>query len=211
MSVSSGLLPEGLNLTRRESMRLTVALLTGLLVLAPTAARAEEKKGDKKVAPALNFKMKDIDGKDVDLSKYQGKVVMIVNVASECGLTPQYKQLQALHDKYSKDGLVIVGVPANEFGEQEPGSNEEIKQFCSTKYKVKFDMLGKVVVKGKDICPLYKFLTSKETNPKFAGEIDWNFTKFLIGKSGEVVSRFEPRTKPDAAEVIKAIEEEMKK
>jgi len=211
MSVSSGLLPEGLNLTRRESMRLTVSLLTGLLVLAPTAARAEEKKGDKKVAPALNFKMKDIDGKDVDLSKYQGKVVMIVNVASRCGYTPQYKQLQTLHEKYGKDGLVILGVPANEFKQQEPGSNEEIKEFCSTNYDVKFDMLGKVVVKGKGICPLYQYLTSKETNPKFAGDVGWNFTKFLISKNGEVIGRFEPKVKPDAPEVTKVIEEELKK
>ncbi len=192
-------------------MRLVVALLTGLLVLAPTAGQTEEKKGDKKVAPVLNFKMKDIDGKEVDLSRYQGKVVLFVNVASECGLTPQYKELQALHEKYGKGGLAIVGVPANEFGAQEPGSNEEIKKFCSTEYKVKFDMMGKVVVKGKGICPLYKFLTSKETNPKFAGDIQWNFTKFLIGKNGEVINRFEPRIKPDAAEVTKAIEEELKK
>ena len=192
-------------------MRLTVSLLTGLLVLAPTAARAEEKKGDKKVAPALNFKMKDIDGKDVDLSKYQGKVVMIVNVASRCGYTPQYKQLQTLHEKYGKDGLVILGVPANEFKQQEPGSNEEIKEFCSTNYDVKFDMLGKVVVKGKGICPLYQYLTSKETNPKFAGDVGWNFTKFLISKNGEVIGRFEPKVKPDAPEVTKVIEEELKK
>ncbi len=192
-------------------MRLIVALLTGLLVLTPSVGRTEEKKGDKKVGAVLNFKMKDIDGKEVDLSKYQGKVVMIVNVASQCGLTPQYKQLEALHQKYGKDGLIIVGVPANEFGGQEPGSNEEIKKFCSTKYQVKFDMLGKVVVKGEGICPLYKFLTSKETNSKFAGDISWNFTKFLIGKNGEVVSRFEPRVKPDAPQVLKAIEEELKK
>jgi glutathione peroxidase len=134
-----------------------------------------------------------------------------VNVASECGLTPQYKELQTLHEKYAKEGLAIVGVPANEFGSQEPGSNAEIAKFCSTNYNVKFDMLGKVVVKGKGICPLYKFLTSKDTDPKFAGPIAWNFTKFLVGKNGEVVNRFEPKTKPDAPEVISAIEAELKK
>jgi glutathione peroxidase len=163
------------------------------------------------VPPALNFTMKNIDGKDVNLSKYQGKVVLFVNVASQCGLTPQYKQLEALHEKYGKDGLCIIGVPANEFGKQEPGTNEEIKEFCSNKYNVKFDMLSKAVVKGEGICPLYKFLTSKDTNPKFAGDIGWNFTKFLIGKNGEVIGRFEPRTKPDAPEVIQAIETELKK
>lgn len=193
-------------------MRLFAALLTGFLVLTLSTGWAQEKKGDKQVVPpVLNFTMKDIDGKDVNLSKYQGKVVLFVNVASRCGLTPQYTQLQELHDKYGKSGLCIVGVPANEFGKQEPGSNEQIKEFCSANYHVKFDMLSKAVVKGAGICPLYKFLTSKETDPKFAGDIQWNFTKFLIGKNGEVVSRFEPRTKPDDPEVIKAIEVELKK
>src|SRR6202035_5785599 len=106
-------------------------------------------------------------------------VVLFVNVASQCGYTPQYKGLEALHEKYAKDGLVIVGVPANEFGAQEPGSDEEIAKFCSAKYNVKFDMLSKVAVKGKDICPLYQYLTSKDTDPKFAGDIKWNFTKFV--------------------------------
>jgi glutathione peroxidase len=155
--------------------------------------------------------MKTLDGKDVDLSKYQGKVVMFVNVASECGLTPQYKGLQALHDKYGKDGLAIIGVPANEFGSQEPGTNEQISKFCASNYGVKFDMLAKVVVKGKDICPLYQHLTSKDTDPKFAGDIQWNFTKFVVNRKGEIIARFEPRTEPDAAEVIKVIEEELKR
>jgi len=192
-------------------MRHGVYLLAGLLLAAPAFAPAEEKKGDKKVAPALNFKMKGIDGKDVELSKYQGKVVLFVNVASHCGYTKQYKALQELHDKYGKDGLAIIGVPANEFGAQEPGSDEEISQFCSSKYGVKFDMLSKVVVKGQGICPLYQFLTSKESDPKFAGEIKWNFTKFLIGKNGEIVSRFEPAVKPESPRMTSAIEAELKK
>ncbi len=176
------------------------------------AALQAEEKGEKKVVPAvLNFKMKTLDGKDADLSKYQGKVVLFVNVASQCGLTPQYKTLQELHDKYAKDGLVIIGVPANEFGKQEPGSDADIAKFCETNYNVKFDMMSKVVVKGDGICPLYKFLTSKETDPKFAGEIQWNFTKFLVSKNGEVVGRFEPKTVPNDPEVIKAIEAELKK
>lgn len=158
----------------------------------------------------LEFKLKDIDGKDVDLSMYKGKVVLMVNVASKCGLTPQYEQLQALHDKYAGKGLAVLGFPANNFGGQEPGTNEEIKRFCTSKYAVKFDMFAKVSVKGQDKCDLYKFLTSKKENGKFGGEIKWNFTKFLIGRDGKVVKRFEPRTKPDAKEVAAAIEKALK-
>jgi glutathione peroxidase len=153
-------------------MRKSLGLLTALLLLAPVSVRADDKvKGEKKVPPVLNFTLKSIDGKDVNLSQYQGKVVLFVNVASKCGLTPQYKDLQGLHDKYAKEGLVIIGVPANEFGAQEPGTNEEIAKFCETNYSVKFPMMAKVVVKGKGISPLYQHLTSKDTNPKFAGEI----------------------------------------
>src|SRR5207248_2096989 len=137
-------------------MRNLLCGLTCLLLTATVVTAAE--KGDPKVPAVLNFKMKTLEGKDADLSKYQGKVVVFVNVASFCGYTKQYTQLQALHEKYGKDGLVILGVPANEFGAQEPGSDEEIAKFCSSKYNVKFDMLSKVVVKGKDICPLYKHL-----------------------------------------------------
>jgi glutathione peroxidase len=190
-------------------MRSLLCGLASLVVLVPGVARAEAKK--EKDVSVLSYKMKTIDGKDVELSKYKGKVVLFVNVASKCGLTPQYKGLEALHEKYGKDGLAIVGVPANEFGSQEPGTNDEIAKFCSTKYNVKFDMLSKVVVKGDGICPLYKHLTSKESNPKFAGDIKWNFTKFLIGKDGQIVARFEPRVEPSAPEVTEAIEAELKK
>ncbi len=193
-------------------MRKTVLSLFGVAMLlgAGVCVRADEKK-DGKVPDVLNFKMKTLSGSDVDLSTYKGKVVMFVNVASKCGLTPQYKQLEQLHEKYAKDGLVIIGVPANEFGHQEPGTDVEISEFCTTKYGVKFPMLSKVVVKGDGIAPLYQFLTSKETDPQHAGEIQWNFTKFLISKDGKIVSRFEPRVKPDAPEVTKAIEAELKK
>jgi glutathione peroxidase len=183
-------------------------MMAGLLVVAPGLSRAEEG-AKKKVPPVLNFKMKSLDGKDVDLGQYQGKVVLIVNVASQCGYTPQYKGLEALYEKYGKDGLVVLGVPANEFGGQEPGSNEEIARFCSSKYGVTFPMLAKVVVKGNGICPLYKHLTAKETDPKFGGAIKWNFTKFLVGRDGAIVGRFEPKVKPD--EMTQAIETELKK
>jgi len=166
---------------------------------------------DKKVPPVLNVKMKDIAGKELDLSKYQGKVLLIVNVASRCGYTPQYKGLEQLHEKYAPDGLVVLGVPCNDFGKQEPGTEEEIVTFCKSKYDVKFDLTAKVTVKGDDKAPLYKFLTSKETNPKFGGDIKWNFTKFLIGRNGEIVARFEPAVKPESDEVVKAIEAELKK
>jgi glutathione peroxidase len=162
--------------------------------------------GAEKVGPALDFKMKNIKGDDVDLSKYQGKVVLMVNVASKCGLTPQYKELEGLHEKYADKGLAVLGFPANEFGKQEPGTDSEIADFCKQKFDVKFDMFSKVVVKGDGQCPLYKFLTSPETDPKYAGDIKWNFEKFLIGRDGNVIARFAPTVKPDAPEVIKAIE-----
>ncbi len=170
-------------------------------------ARADDK-GDKKV---LDFKVKSIDGKDVDLSQYKGKVILIVNVASKCGNTPQYENLEKVYEKYNKDGLVILGFPANDFGKQEPGTDDEISKFCKSKYSVTFDMFSKIAVKGDEAAPLYKFLTAKETNPKFAGPITWNFEKFLIARDGTVANRFTPKTSPEAPEVIKAIETELKK
>jgi glutathione peroxidase len=180
----------------------TVALLASMSVLA--AANKEEA-----VKGPLQFKMKDIDGKEVALSDYKGKVVLIVNVASKCGNTPQYKTLEALYEKNKDAGLVIIGVPANEFGKQEPGTDAEIKEFCTSKYNVTFPMMSKVVVKGDGIAPLYKFLTEKETNPNFAGPITWNFEKFLINRKGEVVKRFTPKTKPDSEDVMKAVKAEL--
>lgn len=180
--------------------------LTGLAL----PSRAEDK-GDKKVPAVLNFTLNDISGKPVPLSQYQGKVVLFVNVASRCGYTPQYKGLQALYEKFGKDGLVVVGVPANEFGKQEPGSDAEIAKFCSANYSVTFPMMSKVVVKGERITPLYKFLTAKETNPSFAGDISWNFEKFLIGRSGEVVGRYKSKVEPNSPEFVQAIEAEIAK
>jgi glutathione peroxidase len=188
--------------------RYAAALLIALGAAAMSAAADTEPA--KKAGPALAFKMKDIDGKEIDLAKFQGKVVMFVNVASKCGLTPQYKALQATYDKYKDKGLVIVGVPANEFGKQEPGTDTEIKEFCTSEYKVTFPMLSKVVVKGKGITPLYDYLTNK-TDKKLQGEIKWNFTKFIVGRDGEVKARFEPRTAPTDKAVTSAIEAALKK
>jgi len=154
-------------------------------------------------ASPLDFTVLDIEGREVPLARYRGQVVLIVNVASQCGLTPQYEQLQALHERYAERGLRILAFPANNFGGQEPGTNAEIKQFCTDRYRVRFDLFGKISVQGADRHPLYKFLTSPEQNGRFGGDIKWNFTKFLIGRDGRVVARI----KPDAAEVVAAIEQ----
>lgn len=157
-------------------------------------------------ASALDFTMKDIDGKDTPLSTYKGKVVLIVNVASKCGYTPQYAGLESLYKKYAGQGLVVLGFPANDFMKQEPGTDAEIKTFCSLKYNVTFPMFSKIVVKGKNKHPLYAFLTGKDTNPNFAGEISWNFAKFLLGRDGKVIARFDPGDTPESPKVLKAIE-----
>ena len=157
-------------------------------------------------ASIYDFTMKSIDGQPVSLKSYSGKVVLLVNVASRCGFTPQYAGLEALYEKYKDRGLVIVGVPANNFASQEPGTNEEIKKFCSTKYNVSFPMMAKDSVLGDDETPLYKFLTDKSVNPKVGGDIKWNFTKFLFDRKGNPVARFEPAVTPDSSEVQAAIE-----
>lgn len=167
---------------------------------------------DKPVNAPLEHKLTDIDGKEFDLSKLKGKVVLIVNVASECGYTPQYKGLQELYEKYEKDGFVVIGIPSNEFGRQEPGSDKEIKEFCSTKYKVTFPMMSKSVIKGDQQIPLYKSLLEATRNDK--GEIQqvgWNFEKFLIGRDGRVVGRFKSGVEPTSDVLIKAIKAELDK
>jgi glutathione peroxidase len=154
----------------------------------------------------LAFKVKDIDGNDYDLSQLKGKVVMFVNVASKCGFTPQYKALEQIYEKYKDQGFVIVGFPANNFKSQEPGTNAEIKEFCTSKYGVTFPMMSKISVKGDDIHPLYKFLTDEQTAGDFKGDIGWNFTRFLIDRDGNVYARFGSKTKPDDQQLTDAIE-----
>jgi glutathione peroxidase len=151
------------------------------------------------------FTLNSIDGKPAPLPAYQGKVVLIVNVASRCGFTPQYAGLEALYEKYKDRGFVILGFPANNFGGQEPGTNEEIKTFCSTKYNVTFPMYAKISVKGDDKAPLYQFLTDTT-----GSEIQWNFTKFLVDKNGKVVARFESKVTPESPEVAGAIEKALR-
>ncbi len=157
------------------------------------------------------FSVADIDGKKVDLGQYKGKVLLIVNVASKCGFTPQYESLEAFYKKYKSKGLVILGFPANNFMSQEPGSNADIKQFCSRTYNVTFPMFSKVSVKGKDMAPLYKYLTQKKENGVLDSGVKWNFQKFLIGKDGKVVTSFSPPTTVENEDLIKAVEAELKK
>lgn len=190
-------------MTHRLAALLPPAL--GLLLAVPFAAAAAD--DAKKPTSVLSFNVKDIDGKDVDLNKYRGEVLLIVNTASFCGNTPQYKDMEALYEKYKSRGFEVLAFPANEFGRQEPKGNAEIKEFCTSNYKVTFPLFSKIVVKGEGIHPLYQYLTSPETDPKFAGPIGWNFAKFLVNRKGEVVARFAPGENPESEKVVKAIED----
>jgi len=186
----------------------TLAMIA--MTLFASVATSAEKAKKAKAPKSLNFKMKSLDGKPVHLGKYKGKVLMVVNVASECGLTPQYMQLQALHEKYNKKGLAILAFPCNQFGRQEPGTAKEIRTFCTENYGVKFDLFAKVDVNGKKACPLYKHLTGLDLKPKGKGNVSWNFEKFLIDRTGKVIARFEPRTSPDSREVMAYMETALK-
>ena len=188
-------------------LALTCALSTALF--AGVFVSAEEKKAD--VPPLLKHEMKTLTGKKVDLAKYKGKVLLVVNVASQCGATPQYKPLEVLHEKYNEKGLAVLGFPCNQFGKQEPGNDEEVADFCQKNYGVKFDMFSKVDVNGDKAADLFKQLTSKEAFAKDPSKVNWNFEKFLVNKKGEVVARFRNGVEPDDAEVVKAIEAELAK
>jgi len=192
-----------------------VFLAAGLLVIALAGAYAfgyfntsSAVDRDKKVNAnsIYDFEMLDIDGNKVGLDKYKGNVVLIVNTASKCGYTPQYEGLEKIYEKYKDSGFVILGFPANNFGGQEPGTNEEIKEFCTLRYKVSFPMFAKISVKGDDQHPLYTYLTSAETDPKFAGEITWNFNKFLIDRDGKIIARFATQDTPESEKVTGEIE-----
>ncbi len=190
-------------------MKLPLSVALAAAVAVAGGALAGDPKGGGKVSGPLDFKMTGIDGKEVDLGKYKGKVVLLVNVASECGYTPQYKGLQELYQTYGGEGLVVLGVPSNDFGKQEPGTNAQILEFCKSTYKVTFPLLEKVVVKGDKKVPLYQYLTSSETNPKYAGEIGWNFEKFLIDRQGRVVGRFKSGVEPTSGQLVTAIKKEL--
>ena len=179
----------------------TLIALASLSQAAPPAAKAG---APVKAIPLGDIPLKDIDGKDTSLKAFSGKVLLVVNVASRCGNTPQYSGLESIYEKYKEQGLVVLGFPCNDFGAQEPGTNAEVKEFCSTKYKVSFPMFDKLHVKGAEQHPLYAALTGK--TGAFPGDVKWNFGKFLIGKDGKPLERFEPGVKPEDPKVIKAIE-----
>jgi glutathione peroxidase len=181
-------------------MKFWQSLVLGMVCVAGTTSMAADS--------IHEFKVKNIEGKDVKLSEYKGKVLLVVNVASKCGATPQYEQLQALQDKYSEKGLVVVGVPCNQFGGQEPGTEKDIQKFCTDNYKVTFPMMSKIDVNGEKEAPLYKFLKAHAENKD---DVKWNFEKFVISKDGSVVGRFGTKTKPDAEEIVSVIESELKK
>lgn len=185
-------------------LKIFSALFLAVFIGLTTASTAFAQKS------VLDFKMTDIDGKEVKLKKYKGDVFLIVNTASKCGYTPQYEGLQAIYTKYQAQGFTILGFPANNFGGQEPGTEKEIKEFCESKYKVTFPMFAKISVKGEDQHPLYKFLTSKTTDPNFAGDISWNFNKFLVNRKGEIVARFSSKDTPESETVTQAIEKYLK-
>jgi glutathione peroxidase len=176
-------------------MKILILLAVGLIFQVITASAA---------GSIYDIPLKDINGKDTSLKPYQGKVMLVVNVASKCGFTPQYTALEALHQKYAAQGLVVCGFPCNQFGGQEPGTDAEIKEFCTSKYSVTFPMFDKLEVNGANRHPLYVALAGKDS--PFPGNIKWNFTKFLIGRDGKILNRFDSKVKPDSAEVTKAIE-----
>ncbi|MBC8102883.1 MAG: glutathione peroxidase [Cytophagales bacterium] len=189
----------------------SVALLAAAIASLATFIGADNTKAE--AAPAApstpksvhDFTVKTILGEPVKLNSYKGKVLLIVNTASLCGNTPQYASLETLHQKYKGQGLRVLAFPANNFGQQEPGSDQEIKEFCTTKYRTTFELFSKIEVKGPNQAPLYKYLTSKDTDPKFAGEVEWNFAKFLVGKDGKIINRFPAGTDPMTPEVEKTI------
>ena len=172
-----------------------ILLLTTLFLMEALAASA---------GSIHEIAVKDIDGKDTSLGAYKGKVLLIVNVASQCGYTPQYQGLETIYEKYKGKGFVVLGFPCNQFGKQEPGTNEEIKQFCSSKYNVTFPMFDKIDVNGEKRHPLYVALAGEQS--PYPGNIKWNFSKFLIGRDGKIIKRFDSKAAPESPEVIAAIE-----
>jgi glutathione peroxidase len=162
------------------------------------------------MASLFDFALPDLDGREVPLSRFAGKVLLLVNVASKCGFTPQYAGLQALYERYRDRGLEVLGFPANNFLFQEPGSNAQIKSFCSLTYGVSFPLFAKISVRGRTMHPLYRFLTDKSTNPRFGGRITWNFNKFLVDRQGGIVDRFDSREEPLSERVVSAVERELR-
>ncbi len=183
-----------------------IAVIVLCLTINVAPATEASARQEKKPTSVLDFTLPLIDGKPMPLKEFKGKVLLLVNVASKCGFTGQYEGLQKLYDTYQDRGFSVLGFPANDFLGQEPGSNEEIAQFCQSTYGVSFPMFAKISVKGKDQHPLYKFLTEPVTNPGYSGKISWNFNKFIINRQGKVVARFGSMTKPQSARLVAEIE-----
>lgn len=183
-------------------MKFSVAALIALAVCGASYGAVE-------VKSVYDFKVKNIAGEEVSLKDYEGKVLLIVNVASKCGYTKQYKGLQELHEKYSDKGLAILAFPANNFGAQEPGTNEEIREFCDSTYQVTFDLFSKISVKGDDQADLYAYLTDPEKTGEHGAEIKWNFEKFLVNRKGEVVGHYLSKVEPTSEELVGAVEKEL--
>jgi glutathione peroxidase len=184
----------------------TYAAIAGTDIVTPPTTQPATPTSAGQPASPLDFTVKDIDEKDTSLSQYKGKVVLLVNVASKCGFTPQYTALEKLYMDHKDQGFVIIGFPANNFHSQEPGTDEEIKAFCSSKYSVSFPLMSKISVKGDDKAPLYKFLTEEPTAGVFKGDITWNFNKFLVDRNGNVIARFASPTKPDDPKLVAALQ-----
>lgn len=181
-------------------MKTLITLIAALSIVGvTTSVQAEDA-----VSKILKTPLKDIEGNDTSLEKYKGKVILVVNVASRCGLTPQYEGLEKIQKKYKNQGFTVIGFPCNDFGRQEPGTNKEIVEFCESTYQVTFPLMDKIHVKGPEKHPLYKQLTEDPT--PFPGDIEWNFGKFLISPDGKILKRFHPRVTPESKEVIEAIE-----
>jgi glutathione peroxidase len=193
----------------RETLFIVIVL--GFTLIQAGILMAADQGATTKPTSVLGFTVDDNAGKPVDLSRFKGRVLLIVNTASRCGYTPQYADLEKVYEQYKDKGLSILAFPANEFNQQEPGTNAEIREFCTSKYNVSFDLFAKIVVKGPGQAPLYQFLTDKNAHAKTGGDIQWNFTKFLIGRDGNIVARYEPKVKPTDQQVVTALETELAK
>lgn len=185
------------------ALLLVAAGIAGLRANATAAAMKSA------VAPVLAFTMPSLAGKNIHLSRYQGKVILMVNTASKCGFTPQYAGLEALYKRFKSKGFVILGFPSNDFGHQEPGTDKQISIFCTSHYGVTFPMFSKVDVKGPHQCPLYHYLTGHKTDPRFAGVVKWNFEKFLLSRRGKIVARFRSPITPESAILAHAVETQL--
>jgi len=205
---SSNVPDEGYETMSRQA----VAILLAVLLVAACARVKQGRAGRKEMhmKTVHDFVVRDIDGNRVDLADFRGKVLLLVNVASQCGFTSQYEGLQGLYARYADRGFAVLAFPANDFGAQEPGTDEEIKAFASSTYGVTFPMFSKISVKGEDKTPIYGFLTQQETNPGFSGDISWNFNKFLVDPTGKVIARFESADEPESPKVIEAIEKALR-